>query len=257
MATNNTTSTAKTHVSLRLPTYILESIDAHAERENISRTEAFVYYLQTGLNISDSPNQDTADENTLQAIQEELAEIKHLLESQQLTADQIEVKAPGEPAPEKNYSAAQKAQNKPEEKKTSFSYLTGSGSASHAQPVKPAVVIPATQTSEVAHQTEEPEEQPVKKLAKAVAQAAKEISSIEKVWLYDLEENAKGALDKAVTLCVKTTGDKKLKDKQLAAFVATIQEKAGKTAEVILKHEIKDKSEKQALKSKTELYKAK
>lgn len=30
MATN-TTSSAKTHVSLRLPTSILESIDAHAE----------------------------------------------------------------------------------------------------------------------------------------------------------------------------------------------------------------------------------
>lgn len=50
----NTTSSAKTHVSLRLPTSILESIDAHAEKEHISRTEAFVYYLQTGLEISDA-----------------------------------------------------------------------------------------------------------------------------------------------------------------------------------------------------------
>ena len=53
MATN-TTSSAKTHVSLRLPTSILESIDAHAEKEHISRTEAFVNYLQTGLEISDA-----------------------------------------------------------------------------------------------------------------------------------------------------------------------------------------------------------
>lgn len=62
MATN-TTSSAKTHVSLRLPTSILESIDAHAEKEHISRTEAFVYYLQTGLEISDAQaNEPSKDE---------------------------------------------------------------------------------------------------------------------------------------------------------------------------------------------------
>ena len=80
MASNN--STAKTHVSLRLPTYLLESIDAHAERESISRTEAFVHYLQTGLEISDEKaNEPSADEALLQSIQAELADIKALLMS--------------------------------------------------------------------------------------------------------------------------------------------------------------------------------
>lgn len=78
MASNN--STAKTHVSLRLPTYLLESIDAHAERESISRTEAFVHYLQTGLEISDEKaNEPSADEALLMSIQAELAEIKAML----------------------------------------------------------------------------------------------------------------------------------------------------------------------------------
>lgn len=84
MASPNTTSSAKTHVSLRLPTYILESIDAHAEKESISRTEAFVFYLQTGLDIADTKaNEPSKDETMLQSIQEELAEIKALLLGQQ------------------------------------------------------------------------------------------------------------------------------------------------------------------------------
>lgn len=85
MASPNTTSSAKTHVSLRLPTYILESIDAHAEKESISRTEAFVFYLQTGLDIADTKaNEPSKDESMLQSIQEELAEIKAMLRSQQM-----------------------------------------------------------------------------------------------------------------------------------------------------------------------------
>lgn len=76
MATN-TTSSAKTHVSLRLPTSILESIDAHAEKEHISRTEAFVYYLQTGLEISDAQaNEPSKDEVLLQSIQDDLTASK-------------------------------------------------------------------------------------------------------------------------------------------------------------------------------------
>lgn len=82
MATN-TTSSAKTHVSLRLPTSILESIDAHAEKEHISRTEAFVYYLQTGLEISDAQaNEPSKDEVLLQSIQDDLTVIKALLQTQ-------------------------------------------------------------------------------------------------------------------------------------------------------------------------------
>ena len=82
MATN-TTSSAKTHVSLRLPTSILESIDAHAEKEHISRTEAFVYYLQTGLEISDAQaNEPSKDEMLLQSIQDDLTVIKALLQTQ-------------------------------------------------------------------------------------------------------------------------------------------------------------------------------
>lgn len=82
MATN-TTSSAKTHVSLRLPTSILESIDAHAEKEHISRTEAFVYYLQTGLDISDAQaNEPSKDEVLLQSIQDDLTVIKALLQTQ-------------------------------------------------------------------------------------------------------------------------------------------------------------------------------
>lgn len=82
MATN-TTSSAKTHVSLRLPTSILESIDAHAEKERISRTEAFVYYLQTGLEISDAQaNEPSKDEVLLQSIQDDLTVIKALLQTQ-------------------------------------------------------------------------------------------------------------------------------------------------------------------------------
>ena len=82
MATN-TTSSAKTHVSLRLPTSILESIDAHAEKEHISRTEAFVYYLQTGLEISDAQaNEPSKDEVLLRSIQDDLTVIKALLQTQ-------------------------------------------------------------------------------------------------------------------------------------------------------------------------------
>lgn len=81
MASTNSTATAKTHVSLRLPTYLLESIDAHAERESISRTEAFVFYLQTGLDIADvKAEEPSKDESMLMSIQEDLAEIKALLQ---------------------------------------------------------------------------------------------------------------------------------------------------------------------------------
>lgn len=81
MASTNSTATAKTHVSLRLPTYLLESIDAHAERESISRTEAFVFYLQTGLDIADvKADEPSKDESMLMSIQEDLAEIKALLQ---------------------------------------------------------------------------------------------------------------------------------------------------------------------------------
>lgn len=92
MATNNSSASAKTHVSLRLPTYILESIDAHAEKENISRTEAFVFYLQTGLDIADNKEKEPSkDELLLQSIQNDLTVIKAMLASpeylQQVSAE--------------------------------------------------------------------------------------------------------------------------------------------------------------------------
>lgn len=91
MASNNSSSTAKTHVSLRLPTYLLEAIDAHAEKENISRTEAFVHYLQTGLDIADAKAEEPSkSELLLQNIQDDITVIKALLSTQPVVLTEVD-----------------------------------------------------------------------------------------------------------------------------------------------------------------------
>lgn len=94
----------------------------------------------------------------------------------------------------------------------------------------------------------------LKKLEKAVSKAAKDIASIEKVWLYGSAADAKEIEGSSIDLCVKTEDDDKLKSKHLDAFVAIIEEKTGKQVNVVLKHEA-GKDLKQDMKNKVELYK--
>ena len=94
----------------------------------------------------------------------------------------------------------------------------------------------------------------LKKLEKAVSKAAKDIASIEKVWLYGSAADAKEVEDSSIDLCVKTEDDDKLKSKHLDAFVAIIEEKTGKQVNVVLKHEA-GKDLKQEMKNRVELYK--
>lgn len=330
MATN-TTSSAKTHVSLRLPTSILESIDAHAEKEHISRTEAFVYYLQTGLEISDAQaNEPSKDEMLLQSIQDDLTVIKALLQTQPgaataphpytvpaveipeepaqaeaiasefSTSDAIEepeeaeedeevaVSLESEPKSdlaeeaealaEEDYSTSDATSS--EESSTAAYSLYAIGEEESFTEIKP--VDELEEASEFATSDAVSEEEPaeeidtvdpiedendfttsdateggevlsLKKLEKAVSKAAKDIASIEKVWLYGSAADAKEIEGFSIDLCVKTEDDK-LKSKHLDAFVAIIEEKTGKQVNVVLKHEA-GKDLKQDMKNKVELYK--
>lgn len=454
MASTNSTATAKTHVSLRLPTYLLESIDAHAERESISRTEAFVFYLQTGLDIADvKADEPSKDESMLMSIQEDLAEIKALLQQgagqaipAQAVAEAVapaveatsiftseeaaeseayaeenfmgsdavsEETAAGEPEAELEeaeeasneeatsaYSAEERAEAEAEaeedyttsdaiseeafsvteaddepkseeageddeveiaeeasmfstsdaveeESTSSVFSLYASGDSEGYTEIKPvesmddfttsdAVAIEEVESGDEDEnglieeesmfstsdaEEEDPQEMSsfysfatsdddeddfdiedadededfdegedgasdedetieesydfdtsdavdyeevegeidpcdealsYKKLEKAVAKASKQIDFIEKVWLFgpaaDEEEITAPVLD----LCVKTEDDKKLKSKHLDPYIAAIEEKTGKIVNVVLRHEIEDKSE---LQNRVELYK--
>ena len=321
MATN-TTSSAKTHVSLRLPTSILESIDAHAEKEHISRTEAFVYYLQTGLEISDAQaNEPSKDEVLLQSIQDDLTVIKALLQTQPgaataphpytvpaveipeepaqeeavasefTTSDEVEepeetqeveededegvtVSLQSEPEPdlaeeaealaEEDYSTSDATSS--EESSTAAYSLYAIGEEESFTEIKPVDELDEASeftTSDAVSEesdfttsdaTEGGEVLSLKKLEKAVSKAAKDIASIEKVWLYGSAADAKEIEGSSIDLCVKTEDDDKLKSKHLDAFVAIIEEKTGKQVNVVLKHEA-GKDLKQDMKNKVELYK--
>lgn len=334
MATN-TTSSAKTHVSLRLPTSILESIDAHAEKEHISRTEAFVYYLQTGLEISDAQaNEPSKDEVPLQSIQDDLTVIKALLQTQPgaattphpytvpaveipeepaqaeavasefTTSDEVEepeeaqeveedegvaVSLESEPEPdlaeeaealaEEDYSTSDATSSeesstaayslyaigeeesfteiKPVDELDEASEFTTSDAVSEEEPAEEIdTVDPFEDESDftTSDATEGGEALSLKKLEKAVSKAAKDIASIEKVWLYGSAADAKEVEDSSIDLCVKTEDDDKLKSKHLDAFVAIIEEKTGKQVNVVLKHEA-GKDLKQEMKNRVELYK--
>lgn len=302
MATN-TTSSAKTHVSLRLPTSILESIDAHAEKEHISRTEAFVYYLQTGLEISDAQaNEPSKDEVLLQSIQDDLTVIKALLQTQPgaataphpytvpaveipeeptqeeavasefTTSDEVEepeetqeveededegvtVSLKSEPEPdlaeeaealaEEDYSTSDATSReesstaayslyaigeeesfteiKPVDELDEASEFTTSDAVSEEDPAEEVdTVDPSEDESDftTSDATEGGEVLSLKKLEKAVSKAAKDIASIEKVWLYGSAADAKEIEGSSIDLCVKTEDDDKLKSKHLDAFVA-------------------------------------
>lgn len=327
MATN-TTSSAKTHVSLRLPTSILESIDAHAEKEHISRTEAFVYYLQTGLEISDAQaNEPSKDEMLLQSIQDDLTVIKALLQTQPgaattphpytvpaveipeepaqtevvadefTTSDEVEepeetqeveededegvaVSLESEPEPdlaeeaealaEEDYSTSDTTSS--EESSTAAYSLYAIGEEEDFTEIKPVDELEEASdfTTSDAISEEEPTEDEsdfttsdateggeavsLKKLEKAVSKAAKDITSIEKVWLYGSAADTKEVEASSIDLCVKTEDDDKLKSKHLDAFVAIIEEKTGKQVNVVLKHEA-GKDLKQEMKNRVELYK--
>lgn len=364
MATN-TTASAKTHVSLRLPTYILESIDAHAEKESISRTEAFVFYLQTGLDIADTKaDEPSKDESMLMAIQDELAEIKALLqgdanpvvrEQTVQSPDQASENADIELSPEKkeaereaeeaaaeeyaevNFTAsdavfeAGRATGE-DEKSTESSAFGGQAtpeapaeaeeiaeedfsdsdalteeSASEAvsslyaigdtenfTEIKPLADPSEFTTSDATYEEtagdedaemdeaasfaededsfstsdaifedesdadaeEEDEVLSQKKLEKAVAKAAKDIASIEKIWLYGPAAESKEITDAAIDLCVKAEDDEKIKSKHLEAFVEALEAKTGKVVSVVLKNAVDDEETKQALKNKIVIYKA-
>lgn len=472
MASTNSTATAKTHVSLRLPTYLLESIDAHAERESISRTEAFVFYLQTGLDIADvKAEEPSKDESMLMSIQEDLAEIKALLQqgaspsapaqaiaeapapaveassvftteeaaeseayaeenfmasdavSEELFADKLEemsdevpsddiftaeeraeaeaeaeenyttsdaVSEEAFPAPDtvsKNAFTSHEADDETEDKdetadesnesdanelaeeesmfstsdavmeeateepSSSVFSLYANGDSEEYTEIKPVESIDEFTTSdaialeeiesddededelieeESMFSTSDAEEEPqatssfysfatsadleddledidvdenegfddsedenedgrpsdedeaieeaydfdtsdavdleeieaeidpcdetlsYKKLEKAVAKASKQIDFIEKVWLFGPAANEEEITSPVLDLCVKTEDDKKLKSKHLDPFISTIEEKTGKITNVVLRHEIEDKSE---LQNRIEIYK--
>lgn len=472
MASTNSTATAKTHVSLRLPTYLLESIDAHAERESISRTEAFVFYLQTGLDIADvKAEEPSKDESMLMSIQEDLAEIKALLQqgaspsapaqaiaeapapaveassvftteeaaeseayaeenfmasdavSEELFADKLEemsdevpsddiftaeeraeaeaeaeenyttsdaVSEEAFPAPDtvsKNAFTSHEADDETEDKdetadesnesdanelaeeesmfstsdavmeeateepSSSVFSLYANGDSEEYTEIKPVESIDEFTTSdaialeeiesddededelieeESMFSTSDAEEEPqatssfysfatsadleddledidvdenegfddsedenengrpsdedeaieeaydfdtsdavdheeieaeidpcdealsYKKLEKAVAKASKQIDFIEKVWLFGPAANEEEITAPVLDLCVKTEDDKKLKSKHLDPYISTIEEKTGKITNVVLRHEIEDKSE---LQNRIEIYK--
>lgn len=463
MASTNSTTPAKTHVSLRLPTYLLESIDAHAERENISRTEAFVFYLQTGLDIADvKAEEPSKDESMLMSIQEDLAEIKALLQqgttqaapaqtiagsavptneaSHALTAEeaseseayaeenfagsdavfeetlaneseeesneassnnvyaaeeQTETEVVAEAEAEEDYAASAavseetfsthitaseevfvtheadeeaddepEAENKDEnnegdtsglaEEENMFSTpdtieeepsnpvfsLYASGDSEEYTEIKPVESMSDFTTSdavateevdsddedelaeeeslfsasdieeddsqemnsfssfatndniendveeehideneddEASSEDEAPEEAydldtsdaidheeiedevdpcnealSYKKLEKAVAKASKQIDYIEKVWLFGPAANEEEISAPMLDLCVKTEDDKKLKSKHLDPYISAIEEKTGKIVNVVLRHEVEDKSE---LQNRIEIYK--
>lgn len=343
MATNNSSATAKTHVSLRLPTYLLEAIDAHAEKENISRTEAFVFYLQTGLDIADNKAEEpTKDQALLQSIQDDVTVIKALLSTQGFavpavsstpeltdaaavedefdTSDAVmETEQPIENA----YSQAERAESE-EEAESDFSgsdavieetfggpldeeasepeagteaeafdntdeevfeeaadYSTSDAVyeesiAEESDDENPEVFEPIDDfdasdavseddlSAEVTFMAEEEGEESegsedtenalsAKKLEKAVAKAAKQIDSIEKVWVYGPAADEKDIVATVIDLCVKAADDK-IKAKHLEAFISAVEEKTGKTVSVVLKHDVSEDA-KQALKNKVEIYK--
>jgi hypothetical protein len=442
MASTNSTATAKTHVSLRLPTYILESIDAHAERESISRTEAFVFYLQTGLDIADTKAKEPSkDESMLMSIQEDLAEIKALLQqgagqavsaqavteavvpaieaTSSMTAEEAanseayaeenfsgsdavfeetseeefeEVASPSafsveertwaEAEAEGNYTTSDAvseetfssheanndledenmaSENAPSERAEEMSMFSTSdaveeepsssafslyatGDSEGYTEIKPVESMDSFATSDAValeeveiddeddNELEEDmfttsdavEEEPqkmnsfysfttdndaeddivaqdldedegiddgddeasedeaieeaydfetsdapdyedledevdpadealsYKKLEKAVAKASKQIDFIEKVWLFGPAANEEEITTPVLDLCVKTEDDKKLKSKHLDPYVAAIEEKTGKIVNIVLRHEVEDKSE---LQNRIELYK--
>lgn len=463
MASTNSTATAKTHVSLRLPTYLLESIDAHAERESISRTEAFVFYLQTGLDIADvKAEEPSKDESMLMSIQEDLAEIKALLQqgaspsapaqaiaeapapaveassvftteetaeseayaeenfmasdavSEEMFADKLaempdeassgdafttEERAEAEAEAEENYTTSDAVSEEAfpapdavsenaftsletddetededeatvesnesdtnelaeeesmfstsdavmeeatEEPSSSVFSLYANGDSEEYTEIKPVESIDEFTTSdaialeeiesddededglieeESMFSTSDAEEEELqatssfysfatsadleddledidvdenedgrpsdedeaieeaydfdtsdavdreeieaeidpcdealsyKKLEKAVAKASKQIDFIEKVWLFGPAANEEEITSPVLDLCVKTEDDKKLKSKHLDPFISTIEEKTGKITNVVLRHEIEDKSE---LQNRIEIYK--
>ena len=340
---SNTTSSAKTHVSLRLPTYILESIDAHAEKESISRTEAFVFYLQTGLDIADTKaNEPSKDESMLQSIQDELAEIKALLLTQQggqpvqleaieedeadelassedeaddfTTSDAVSfteddaVPAEEEDAEDEDDRVAEVEESSDDEDadqvaeseafaesyfstsdavdeetvteededdneedafddsdavieesstdEVSSLYAVGeSESFTEIKPVDDADEFTTSDATSLDSTDDGSEDEALshKKLEKAIAKAAKDISAIEKVWLYGAAAESKEITEPALDLCVKTEDDE-IKPKHLEAFVAAIEEKTGKLVKVVLRHEV-NKEQKQTMKNRVELYK--
>lgn len=472
MASTNSTATAKTHVSLRLPTYLLESIDAHAERESISRTEAFVFYLQTGLDIADvKAEEPSKDESMLMSIQEDLAEIKALLQqgaspsapaqaiaeapapaveassvftteeaaeseayaeenfmasdavSEEMFADKLEEmsdeassgdaftteeRAEAEAEAEENYTTSDAVSEEAfpapgavsenaftshetddetededeatiasiendanelaeeesvfstsdavmeeatEEPSSSVFSLYANGDSEEYTEIKPVESIDEFTTSDAValeeiesddededelieeesmFSTSDAEEEPqatssfysfetsadleddledidadenegfddgedenedgqpsdeneaieeaydfdtsdavdreeieaeidpcdealsYKKLEKAVAKASKQIDFIEKVWLFGPAANEEEITSPVLDLCVKTEDDKKLKPKHLDPYISTIEEKTGKITNVVLRHEIEDKSE---LQNRIEIYK--
>ncbi len=454
MASTNSTATAKTHVSLKLPTYLLESIDAHAERESISRTEAFVFYLQTGLDIADvKADEPSKDESMLMSIQEDLAEIKALLQqgagqaipaqavaeavapaveatsiftseeaaeseayaeenfmgsdavSEETAGDEPEAeleeaeeasneeatsaysaeeRAEAEAEAEEDYTtsdaiseeafSAPEADDEPkseeadeddeveiaeeasmfstsdaveEESTSSVFSLYASGDSEGYTEIKPvesmddfttsdavaieevesddededSLIEEASMFSASDAEEEDPQEMSsfysftssnddendfdtedadededfdededdasdedetieesydfdtsdavdyeeveseidpcdealsYKKLEKAVAKASKQIDFIEKVWLFGPAANEEEITAPVLDLCVKTEDDKKLKSKHLDPYIAAIEEKTGKIVNVVLRHEIEDKSE---LQNRVELYK--
>lgn len=355
MASTNSSATAKTHVSLRLPTYILESIDAHAEKESISRTEAFVFYLQTGLDIADTKaNEPSKDESMLQNIQEELAEIKALLQSQQglsvqeqahedfaiSSRDEAEI-AQAQQEAEEDFSTSdamvemtlESEESEPEafesedaEREDEFttsdavadplaSIYAGSETEAFTE-IKPLDDASDFTTSDAVYDAHEVEDESdleedeefdeadapfedtgdsadeiaydledesedeaeseldseelfsdsdavfedeetdealsYKKLEKAVSKASKQADLIEKVWIFGAAANEDAISDPSIDLCVKTEDDKKLKSKHLEPFIAAIEERTGKIVNVVLRHEVEDKS---ALQNRIELYK--
>ena len=291
-----------------LPTSILESIDAHAEKEHISRTEAFVSYLQTGLEISDAQaNEPSKDEVLLRSTSRMISRsskrscklslvlrlpsslhrscsresLKNLLkkklsransplptklksqeETQEVEEDEDEgvtVSLKSEPEPdlaeeaealaEEDYSTSDATSReesstaayslyaigeeesfteiKPVDELDEASEFTTSDAVSEEDPAEEVdTVDPSEDESDftTSDATEGGEVLSLKKLEKAVSKAAKDIASIEKVWLYGSAADAKEIEGSSIDLCVKTEDDDKLKSKHLDAFVAIIEE---------------------------------
>lgn len=262
MTAPNVSFPAKTHISLRLPTFLLESVDAHAEKENISRTDALVYYLQAGLEFKDAiAHEPSREEQMFMAIQNELADIKALLQAEQLAVP-VPVLEPSSLAAlvnkQNKENAAVESDAKTEEKDKEDS-VEETDSCEHVTTGEVPCEEEPLEQADAPEQTDTPEQTEdfdasCKKLEKAVAKAAKEISAIEKVWLYGAAAEREELADDSIDLCIKTENDEKLKSKHLEAFVAAIEEKMSRTVKVVLRHE-GNKELKQALKNKVELYK--
>ena len=74
-ATQEQKPSTRNAVSLRLPPDITEAVDAYAQGNNMRKTDAYIHFLQLGLNASD----DLAEATEMHQIRTQLGEVLAIL----------------------------------------------------------------------------------------------------------------------------------------------------------------------------------